>query len=86
MNKYKIRFNQHRGQPGRGTHEHAWRVFEGDTEYIVKNVKINVPSEGKVDEDGLHWNIVCYGSLKVDKETSTAIIDTCSASAVHRCY
>lgn len=63
-----------------------WRVFEGETEYIVKNVKINVPSEGKVDEDGLHWNIVCYGSLRVDKETSTAIIEVGAAGAAHRCY
>lgn len=75
MNVYKIRYNQTKGQAGRGTEEHAWRVFENDREYIFKNVTINVPSQGKIDEDGIHWNIVCYGYLQIDKNTSTAIIN-----------
>ena len=41
MNKYHIRFNKSRGQEGRGTMDHVWRVFEnGDKEYLVKNFKI----------------------------------------------
>ena len=33
MNKYHIRFNKSRGQPGRGSMDHVWRVFEnGDVD------------------------------------------------------
>jgi hypothetical protein len=74
MNEYKIRFNQTRGQPGRGTSEHAWRVFENGREYICKNVTINVPCKGVTDEDGLHWNIVCHGYMMIDKLNSNVII------------
>lgn len=75
MNEYKIRFNHTRGQPGRGTADHAWRVFENGREYIFKNVVINVPSKGLVDDDGQHWNIVCHGYLEINRITSTAIIN-----------
>jgi len=47
MPKYLIRFNKTRGQAGRGTMDHAWRVFEDGKEYIFKHVKINVPSESE---------------------------------------
>ena len=73
MNHYLIRFNKSRGQPGRGTLEHAWRVFENGQEYLVKHFKINVPT---VDEtDGMDWNVSCYGFMTLDRETSTAIIN-----------
>ena len=73
MNKYSIRFNKSRGQNGRGTIDHVWRVFENDQEYLFKNVKINVPSfSERASED---WNIACYGIMEIDKETSTAIIN-----------
>lgn len=75
MNKYKIRFNHTRGNPGRGTADHVWRVFENDREYIFKNVTINVPCKGETEEDGQHWNIVCHGYLEIDRVTSTAIIN-----------
>jgi hypothetical protein len=42
-----VRFNKNRGQPGRGTVDHVWRVFDGPKEYVAKNVTINVPSWGK---------------------------------------
>lgn len=71
--KYSIRFNKSRGMEGRGTFEHVWRVFEDDKEYLFKNVKINVSSFS--ERDGEDWNICCYGSLIIDRETSTAIID-----------
>ena len=72
MNKYLIRFNKSRGQPGRGTLDHVWRVFENDKEYLFKNVKIEVPSfSERFKED---WNIACFGFLTIDRETSTAII------------
>jgi hypothetical protein len=58
---------------GRGTVDHVWRVFEDDEkEYLFKNVTINVPSRS--EQDGPDWNIVCHGTLDIDRETSTAII------------
>ena len=77
MNKYLIRFNKSRGQPGRGTKEHAWRVVENEKEYLVKHVKINVPSFDEVSgsAENNDWNIACFGILSLDRETSTAIIN-----------
>jgi len=68
-----IRFNKTRGQPGRGTQDHVWRVFEGEKEYLAKNVQINVPSWGA--KTGNDWSICCEGTLHLDRDTSTAIVD-----------
>jgi len=68
-----IRFNKTRGMEGRGTMDHVWRVFDGDKEYLFKNVKINVESWG--ERTGDDWSIVCKGSLLIDRETSTAVIN-----------
>ena len=73
MNHYLIRFNKSRGEPGRGTIDHAWRVFENGQEYLVKHFKINVPATDKTD--GIDWNVNCYGFMTLDRETSTAIIN-----------
>jgi hypothetical protein len=73
--KIKIRFNKTRGQEGRGTVDHVWRVFEGDKEYLVKGFVLNVPSKGEKEEQSEDWNVVCEGSLTLDRETSTAIIN-----------
>ena len=60
MNHYSIRYNQTRGQPGRGTPDHVWRVFEnGSKEYLFKHVKMNVPSYSETDT--MNWNIACDG-------------------------
>ena len=75
MNKYRIRFNKSRGQEGRVTVDHVWRVFEGDKEYLVKHFKLNVPSESEVEQNCMDWNVVCYGVLTLDRDTSTAIIN-----------
>jgi len=75
MNKYRIRFNKSRGQEGRGTIDHVWRVFEGNKEYLVKNFKLNVLSESEAEVNGADWNLVCYGYLTLDRDTSTAIIN-----------
>ena len=63
MNKYLIRFNKTRGQPGRGSLDHVWRVFENDKEYLVKHFKIElcecfdeVSGDGRGNDD---WNICC---------------------------
>lgn len=74
MNKYSIRFNKTRGQPGRGTVDHVWRVFENDKEYLFKNLDISVPVKSEADANGVDYNIVCYGLLTIDRETSTAVI------------
>jgi len=72
MNKYLIRFNKTRGQPGRGPEDHVWRVFENGKEFLCKHVKINVPSYSeRTNED---WNIACQGTMQIDKETSTISI------------
>lgn len=67
-----VRYNKTRGQPGRGSMDHVWRVFDDNKEYVVKNVRINVPSWGaKTGED---FSICCEGVVTVDKETSTITI------------
>lgn len=72
MAEFMIRFNKSRGLPGRGTEDHVWRVFEDDKEYLVKNVRIEVPSYGaKTGED---WSICCSGQLVLDRANSTATI------------
>ncbi len=75
MSRIAIRFNKTRGQPGRGTLDHVWRVFVDGQEYLFKNVKINVPSASEKEAASDDWNIVCLGVLQIDKETSTAIIN-----------
>jgi len=75
MNKYKIRFNKSRGQVGRGTVDHVWRVFENDQEYLFKNFQLNVPSQSEIDASGADWNVVCQGVMTIDRETSTAVIN-----------
>ena len=74
MDKYCIRFNKSRGQPGRGTVDHVWRVFDGDKEYLVKHFKLEVPSFSEKEDNGEDWNLVCYGVLTLIRDTSTAII------------
>jgi hypothetical protein len=72
MNKFLIRFNKSRGQEGRGSMEHVWRVFEDGKEYLVKHIKIEVPIWDETD--GNDWNIACKGVLTLDRDTSTALI------------
>lgn len=82
MNKYSIRFNKSRGEPGRGTRDHVWRVFENDgKEYICKHLQINTPITDEKDQNGVDYNIVCYGVMMLDKATSTAIINAASVEA-----
>lgn len=74
MNTYRIRFNKSRGQPGRGTMDHVWRVFEGDKEFLFKNLDIRVPVRSEKDANGIDYNIVCVGFLEIERDTSTAVI------------
>jgi hypothetical protein len=73
MNKYLIRYNKSRGQAGRGTVDHVWRVFENGKEYLFKNFKVNVPTYS--ERSGEDWNVACHGYMTIDRETSTAIIN-----------
>lgn len=72
--KIKVRFNKNRGQAGRGTVDHVWRVFADEKEYVVKNIAINVPCKGEMDPNGNDWNIVCEGNIVIDRETSTITV------------
>lgn len=74
MKTYRIRFNKTRGQAGRGTMDHVWRVFEDGKEFLLKNLDITVPVKSEKDANGVDYNIVCKGYLTLDKNTSTAII------------
>ena len=74
MNKYTIRFNKTRGQTGRGTLDHVWRVFENDKEYLFKHIDITVPVKSEKDLNGADYNIVCHGFISIDRNTSTAVI------------
>ena len=85
MNKYLIRFNKSKGQPGRGTNDHVWRVFESKPEngeyinykeYLFKNFKLEVfsDSEKSGNMSGDDFNIRCFGYIWIDRENSTALI------------
>ena len=74
MNKYQIRFNKSRGQDGRGSMDHVWRVFENGKEFLFKNLDITTPIKSEKDANGQDYNIVCQGFLSIDRETSTACI------------
>jgi len=78
MNTYHIRFNKSRGQAGRGTAEHVWRVFENGREFLFKHFRIegltvtdSVTGSGGGGDD---WNMTCEGYMTIDRDTSTAII------------
>ena len=74
MKTYRIRFNKARGQDGRGTADHVWRVFENDKEFLFKNLDITVPVKSEKDANGVDYNIVCVGQLTINRDSSTAII------------
>jgi hypothetical protein len=75
--KFRIRFNKSKGQPGRGTKDHAWRVFSERKEYLAKQVEINVPSRTEREDGTEDWNIVCEGEMVIDRDTSTIkIVDS----------
>lgn len=71
-----VRFNKSRGNPGRGTADHVWRVFVHGKEYLVKHLDIRVPVRDEISDNqhGIDWNIACDGELTLERNTSTAII------------
>ena len=70
--KYRIRFNKSRGQPGRGTEEHVWRVLQGNTEWLARHVIMEVPSRS--EQEGPDWNMVCEGNMLFFGDTDTVVI------------
>ena len=74
MNKYLIRFNKSRGQEGRGSEAHVWRVFENGVEHLAKDIMINSPSWGEMD--GPDWNIACKGFMRKVHGVDLIIIDS----------
>ena len=74
MNKYTIRFNKSRGQPGRGSMLHVWRVFENGREILAKNVRIETRSWTELDANGQDYNIACYGRMMFFDDTDTVVI------------
>lgn len=74
MNTYQIRFNKSRGQEGRGSIDHVWRVFENGKEFLFKNLDITAPLKSEKDANGADYNIVCKGYMTIDRATSTAVI------------
>jgi len=72
--KIKIRFNKRRGEPGRGTSDHVWRVFAGEKEYIAKHVIIQTESWGEKEKNSEDWNMVCNGTIEIDRENSLVIV------------
>jgi hypothetical protein len=50
--------------------DHLWRVFENNKEFLVKHVKINVPSySGKPAAIGTS---ACEGYMMIDHQTSSS--------------
>ena len=72
--KYTIRFNKTRGQLGRGSLEHRWRVFEGDREILARYVRIETRSWTEVDPNGVDYNIACRGRIMFYSDTDTVVI------------
>jgi hypothetical protein len=72
VNHYLIRFNKSAGQPGRGSPEHVWRVFEDGKEHLARHVRILVPCWS--EQSGPDWNMACNGRMIFYTDTDTVVI------------
>lgn len=73
--KFRIRFNKSAGQPGRGTVDHKWRVFdETGKEWLCKNVWLLTNSHTEADPNGHDWNFVTNGVMHINRADSTITI------------
>jgi len=69
--KYRVRYNKTAGQPGRGSIEHKWRVFdENNKELLCKNVVLKALAWTDMDPNGVDHNIVTEGEIQIDREHS----------------
>lgn len=63
--RYLIRFNtKHAGSL------FVWRVLQDNTEFLVKGVRINVPTwdEQSIEGTETKWNIACEGVLTIEND------------------
>ena len=52
--RYRIRYNKTAGQPGRGTIDHKWRVFdETGKEWLCKAVRLQAAAWTEIDPNGV---------------------------------
>ena len=72
MSHYLIRFNKSAGQPGRGSPEHVWRVFEDGREHLARHVRILAPCRS--EQSGPDWNMACNGRMIFYTDTDTVVI------------
>ena len=73
--KFRIRFNKSAGQPGRGSKDHVWRVFdETGKEYLVKNIFIKRECCGEKESGTEDWNMVAIGEMEIDRVNSLITI------------
>jgi hypothetical protein len=73
--KFRIRYNKSAGQPGRGTVDHKWRVFdETGKEWLCKNVWLLTNSHTEADSNGNDWNFVTKGVMHINRADSTITI------------
>ena len=73
--KFRVRYNKTAGQPGRGTVDHKWRVFdESGKEWLCKGVRIQTVAWTEIDPNGADWNMACEGTMIKEKTTSTIVI------------
>ena len=74
--KYRIRFNKTAGQPGRGTIDHKWRVFdETGKEWLCKAVRLQAVAWTEIDPNGVDWNMVSEGTMHISRADSTITIE-----------
>lgn len=78
-----VRFNKRRGEPGWGSRDHVWRVFDGPKQYVVKHVRLNVPSWGA--PTGEDYSMCCNGVLFFDRVTSTITIEADPCQTIAKC-
>jgi hypothetical protein len=73
--KFRIRYNKSAGEPGRGTTDHKWRVFdETGKEWICKSVWLLTTSHTEADPNGHDWNLVTKGVMHINRADSTITI------------
>ena len=73
--KFRIRYNKTAGQPGRGSVDHKWRVFdENNKEHLCKKVVLKALAWTEQDPNGVDWNMVSEGEIHIDRENSIITI------------
>jgi hypothetical protein len=70
--RYRIRYNKSAGQPGRGTVDHKWRIFdENNKELLCKQVVLKTMAWSEMDPNGHDHNLVTDAQIEINRENST---------------